>query len=697
MNFNKTVFIFIITMCISISTVYAQDSIQQAEIPTVIIKARAKKDKIMLRWGVNNKYAWKYGNEYGYIIERTTILRDGKPVTTPTKIILTGTAIKPKPLPAWENFVAKNNMAGVAAQAIYGEDFEMNDKDNSNKVLRVIQLSEELDRRFGFSLFAIDQDFEVAQFAGLGYVDTDVKANEKYLYSIKSAVPKTILDIKDSGVFISPSEEGALPIPIDFVGYYYKKSFLLSWEYDLLLPYYTTYDLEKSEDGINFKKINKMPITKLADNKSSGVTYTDSLTQFNKKYWYRIVGLSVFNEKSKPSKAIELIGYESLKSKPFFKENVDISDKEVLLEWTFPTEEESLVKQFNLLRAEDALGPYSIVKEGIPPSVRTYNYKQLERINFFKLNVIAKQGENVMSSPNMVKPVDSIPPVKPLALIGTIDTLGVVKLSWQANTENDLKGYKIFRANRPNQEFTMLNKYSKPETTFIDTINVKSFNKNVYYKIMALDKHYNQSEPSKILILKRPDNIPPTSPVFDSYRQEDGKVFLKWVKSSSDDVAKEVVYRKTIGEENTLWKKIYETKTDTTTLYIDKDLTKGVKYIYTMVAIDTSGLESPPSPPLSIDIIENLVKPAIKGLYANVDRENKQIHLFWRYNEPNVEEVLIYKKKKGETYSLFRTATAVEKQLIDIELNPNTTYYYGAKAIFKDGSISKWTEIEVVY
>ncbi len=691
MNINKKVFLFIITMYFGISTTYAQDTIQK---PTVIVKVRAKKDKILLRWGVNNKYAWKYGNQYGYTIVRTTVIRDGEILSQPEKITLA--TIKPKPLAAWENFARKNNMAAVVAQAIYGEDFEMNDQKN-NQVLQVIYQSEELDRRFGFAMFAIDQDFEVAKIAGLGYVDTQVKPNEKYLYTITSNVPKEVLEIKESGVYISPSEEEELPAPSGFIGYFHKGSIVLAWDYDLLLNYYTSYNLEKSDDGNHFIKINKRPITKLADNNSSSIMHTDTVVQYNKKYWYSVVGISFFNEKSKPSKAIELIGYESLKSKPFFKENIDISDKEVQLEWTFPAAEEVLVKQFNLLRAEDALGPYTIVKEGIPPSTRTYNYKQLERINFFKLNVIAKQGKNVMSSPNMVKPVDSIPPVKPLALIGTIDTLGIVKLSWQANTENDLKGYKIFRANRPNQEFTMLNKYSIKSTKYIDTVNVKVFNKNIYYKIMALDKHYNQSEPSEILILKRPDNIPPTSPVFDSYKQEDGKVFLKWVKSSSDDVAKEVIYRKTIDEENTLWEKIYETKADTTSFYLDKKIEKGKKYYYTLVAIDNSRLESPPSPPLAIDVIKILVKPAVKGLYANVDRENKQIHLFWRYKEDNVEEFLIYKKKNKGVFTLFRTATADEKQLIDNELSPNTNYSYGIKAIFKDGSVSKWVETTVSY
>src|SRR5690606_23338485 len=213
-------------------------------------------------------------------------------------------------------------MAAVAAQAIYGEDFEVNDEENGSKLMQVVYESEELDRRFGFSMYAIDQDFQAAQYAGLGYVDEDVKLNEKYLYNISAAVPAEVMGVKPSGVFISPSEEEKLPKPTDFAGYYYKKSFVLVWEYDLMLLYYTSYDIEKSEDGKNFIKLNQTPITKLADTEYSGISYTDSVQQFNKSYWYRVVGRSPFNEESEPSDAIELIGHEELQAIPMFEDNV---------------------------------------------------------------------------------------------------------------------------------------------------------------------------------------------------------------------------------------------------------------------------------------------------------------------------------------------------------------------------------------
>src|SRR5690606_3797859 len=261
-------------------------------------------------------------------------------------------------------------------------------------------------------------------------------------------------------------------------------------------------------------------------------SYTDSVQQFNKPYWYRVVGRSLFNEESEPSDAIELIGHEELQAIPMFEENVMISETEVELSWVIPEQEAWKIKKFDLLRAETAVGPYNIVTPDIDAKTRKIRYNELKPINYFKIQALGVAGDKPVSPSNMVQPVDSVPPLKPLGLTGIIDTSGVVRLSWKHNMEPDLKGYQVLRADRPGQEFTMLNKYSVTTPDYTDTINLRSFNPKVYYKIMALDQRYNESEYSEILELNRPDKIPPTSPIFDSYKLQPEGVYLKWIKSS---------------------------------------------------------------------------------------------------------------------------------------------------------------------
>lgn len=663
----------------------------------LVLKARVKENAVFLRWGVNERKAWKYGNEYGYSIERATIFRDGLPLKESERIILTGNPIKPKPLPEWESMANENDMAAVAAQAIYGEDFITGDA-NESAVIKVINQSSELQQRFAFSMFAVDQDFEVAQLAGLGYIDRNVKSNERYLYNIKLAAPAELIEIKEIGLSITPNKSIQLPIPFDFAGYYYNDAFVLIWEYDALRDFYNSYDLEKSDDGINFTKVNKAPITKLAETEVSGISYTDSIPIYEKKYWYRIKGKTIFDEESIPSDTISVIAYKKLLVAPEFKDNEIISDKEVVLKWDFATDEAWKVTKFDILRAEKAPGPYLEVEKDLDAEQRSYRFTELSDINYFRVRAKGIAGDYQDSSPNMIQPIDSIPPAMPMGLAGTIDTLGIVRMSWDQNVELDLKGYSILKANRPNQEFTRMNKQEFMESNYVDTVNLKSFNEKVYYKIVALDNRYNESVPSEVLELKRPDRIPPTNAIFTNYEIKEDGILLLWQNSASEDVVKHIIYRKQVADaEQNEWENIYETDDATIVEFVDDETNLDTKYLYTIVAIDSAGLESDPSPPISANTLPELIKPEIKGLYANVNRELGEIQLSWRYKEPNVQEIQIFKKETGKEFGLLTTLPPNRKQFLDQQLSPNTNYSYGFKAIFTDGAVSKWSEVEVIY
>ncbi|WP_422860193.1 fibronectin type III domain-containing protein [Flagellimonas sp. S174] len=688
---NLLFFLLFVLFCQS-----QQDTVDSVQSPKLFVKGFAKRDAVYVRWGVNDQWAWKYGNEYGYLVERATIFRDGRPLEKSEKVILTGGPIKPKPLSLWESLIQNNDMAAVAAQAIYGESFSVNDE-SENLFMKVVNESSELEQRFGFSMFAVDQDFIAAQYAGLGYVDRDVKPNERYLYNVQLAAPQELMQLDEAGVLMAPTQQPVLPKPYDFAGYFYNNAFVLIWEYDGLLDFYTAYDLEKSEDGKNFRKVNDAPITKLAITNSSGISYTDSIPEYNKKYWYRIRGKSLFDMMSPPSDTISVIAFKELLAAPQFGTNTIVSDKQVELRWDFPTDEAWKLVDFDILRASKAIGPYEIVGMELGKGEREFSYQGLDRINYFKVRANGIAGDYQDSSPTMVQPVDSIPPDKPLGLAGTVDTLGVVRLSWEPNTELDLKGYTVLRANRKNQEFTRLTKEELRETTFQDTINVKTFASKVYYRIIATDLRYNESIPSDTLVLERPNMIPPTSPVFKAYEIIGDSIQLHWIPSSSENLAKQVVYRKRVDASmETSWENVFETDDISTITFKDDSLEPNTTYRYTLTTTNQTGLESPPSSPLSITTPKQLLQPKIKGLYVEANRENKYIQLSWRYNEPDVFEIQIFRKEE-ETFLRYATLPPESKTFKDKRVILNTKYRYGIHAVFKNGELSEWVEVPIIY
>jgi len=93
-------------------------------------------------------------------------------------------------------------------------------------------------------------------------------------------------------------------------------------------------------------------------------------------------------------------------------------------------------------------------------------------------------------------PVDKIPPASPEGLQAFRSSEGVV-LSWLPNKENDLAGYRVYRA-REGEEKVLLTPELLQQVSFTDSVVEKNL---VYeYSITAVDTNQNESIPAKIKI-----------------------------------------------------------------------------------------------------------------------------------------------------------------------------------------------------
>jgi hypothetical protein len=649
----------------------------------IMVIARVQKDRILLRWAVSDAVAWKKLNTHGYQLERYTITRDGKTVANPEKVVL-GKAIRPEALETWEKLIEDNDNAAIVAQAIYGESFDVTGGD---KLQSIVNLSEEAEQRFTFALFTADKDFEVAKKAGLGFEDKTVHKNEKYVYRVSSKVPETELAIKYGGVFVGPKEYEALPKPMDFTAHFTDNSTMLSWNFKLLAHAYGSYFVERSSDKKNYERITKKPYTSMNQENSNNnrIFYIDSIAN-NQPYSYRIQGISAFGELGPYSDVVSGKGKSILKYVPHLTVKEFKDDTTVNLTWEFPEEGNDEISGFELNRSDTEGDKYLTVVKNIAPKNRSVVYNKLSSTNYFTITAIGKQGSKRTSFPMLVQPVDSIPPAKPMNLKGVIDSLGVVKISWDPNKEKDLMGYRIYRGNTDGEEFSQLTVSPAIPNSYQDKVIVKNLNSKVYYKIIAVDYHYNMSPFSEVLIVKKPDVIPPTSPVFTNYEIKDGIVHLEWINSQSEDVASHQLYRK-VNEEND-WVMILDTK-NKEEKYEDKSTLEGAAYRYAIFAKDESELRSNPSPEVALFVPKSSVKPAVKGFFAQVNTEQKNINLFWEYKENGVESFEIYKATNDEPMQLMQMVPAATRRLTDPTITINTTYKYGIRALFKDGRISK--------
>lgn len=679
--------------------VHAQKEIgnQPAEVKAI---ATVTKDNIMLRWGVTTPTAWKYSNKYGYIIERRTIVKDKVVLRQPIVKVLNSIPLKPKPMMEWKEFTEKNTSAAIAAQALYGDQFDVSMNEGGNGIISVINQAQVFEQRFTFAYYAADQDFEVAKFSGLGFVDNEIVDGEKYLYTIKVAIPESEkYKIKKGGALIGKLDYKPLPKPQEFVGVFKDKTAILSWNFQILKRYYTNYIIQKSEDGgKSFTSLGNTPITNLGEketNPSSRMMYVDSLFQNNKSYQYRIKGISPFGIEGPFSNIVSGKGVDPLIYNPFLTDLSFKDDGSVSLNWEFPNQGMSTLQKFELYRSNTPKGKYLLVNSSIAKGQRTININNLQAINYYKIVAIGYDGSRRESFPKMVQPDDITPPAVPTELTGTIDSLGIVRLNWKKNTEIDFLGYRVFKANLKNDEFTQITFKPTPNNGIVDTVNIKTLNKHIFYKVQSFDKRYNPSAFSQVLKLNRPDIVPPTSPIFTSFESSVKKVRLNWVCSTSDDAKATLVYRKELGSQMD-WVLIGELPLPLAK-YEDSSVQVGKTYLYTIITVDDSGLESEPITPLKITISDNVIKEPIKRFNGTVNREFKYIRLNWSYNAENVKEYVLYKADAENKPTLFKIFDAQTKNYTDKELIVNTKYTYLIQAIFKSGSKSPLKKINLNY
>ena len=688
---------YILTICFTFCALHFLEAQEKSLIENEIkVIARHTKGKIQLRWAPTNPSIWQKLNIYGYEIQRFRLKKDGKLLDNPNKIVL-ASELKPEPSTQWETVVKKDDYAAVLAQALYGKKFSVQNM-NSNGISQIINVAKEASQRYAFALYAADISFPLAIKAGLGFEDTTIVAGEEYVYRIKSMVPEKNLKIKEGSVVVSTLDLESLPKPKDLVVVSQDNGVLLTWDIARYKSLFSYYYVERSENETDFKQLNQLPLVQMNADKKEDIVhrmmYVDTIKK-HKKYFYRIKGISPFGEVSPPSEVVPYEGISSLTAVPrILKHRFDTLGN-IEIEWEFDKEFENQINGFELLSATQEKGPYKVIKSVIPSSHRKTIYINPKPSNYLRVKALAKVGQSTTSLTNFVQTIDSIPPVAPSELVGTIDTLGIVRLEWKANTESDLLGYRVFKANLDTEAINQLTVDPIKRTTFIDTVSIKSLNHKIYYQIVAEDNRYNTSPYSSKLELSIPDVIPPTAPIFSDYLVNNEGVHLTWIPSSSSDVYTHQIYRQEVKESNEAWDLIFETKVDTT--FTDTKLKDATTYRYRVFAKDHQGLQSLPSTSVTLTSGTNTTQDLIRGFTAIPDRLNRKIILGWKKTPSEVVEILIYKSKNDKSPVLWKQLPGSINKIEDKKIHIGSKYTYILKVIVKSGAYPKTKKVNVTY
>lgn len=636
----RSVLVFIIlSFC---TAMYSQGLVHNEEgESSIFLIARPSGDSIMLRWAPDEHRLWLIGNKYGYQVTRSCLIKNGEFVANPVTELLTPTPLMPIPLADWEAMAETNELAGVAAEAIYGDQFDVNV--GYGGIADIVNRVAEQENRFGFALLAADLSREVALASGLMYIDRGTKPGEKYVYKVFPAFLPDGMDVDTGYFFTGVDEYLPLPAPTNVQAEPEDKGVMLSWDGLFQGSVFTAFWVERSLNGVDFERLDNSPVintTPVGYEDSRLHFYRDSLADNNHLYYYRILGVTPFGETSPPSAIVKVKGINEIQSVPRITSAESFDGLTMTLEWEFEPMATEVIEGFKLLRSDRFDGDYEVISDHISVMRKQIDDPHPLATGYYRMQAYNSDGDGPLGTPRMVQMVDSIPPAPPVGLSAKADTSGMVLLTWQPNSELDLFGYRVFRANSLHEEFSQITAESVYANCFTDTISLKTLTKKVYYKILAVDQRQNWSAFSEVLEVDRPDVVPPAPPRISSVRSVDNGIEVSWVLSPSSDVEQQLLYRN--NENNRQWQliKIMDAKT---TQFVDSMVLPDILNRYLFVVVDSAGNESKPGKAVG-GKVSALKLEEVKDLEVELDKNENVAKLKWTYQRSDVV-YFIYRKK----------------------------------------------------
>ncbi len=677
--------IFITAIILLNLTLIAQQEDQFVDsIKSVYVLAKVESNQVTLRWAPPDHIAWNRGNEFGYKIIRYRINLDGnKPIETKQ---IGNDTIKPISLEGWKsNFPQNHPFAPIAAQALYGKQFTISETRFDATNVRTLSLEQEL--RYSFALYVADLDADVADALGLRIVDKTIESGDQYLYAI---IPHNLSRMDTGFVFVDTRELTEIPKAPSLEKNEMENQIELRWNIENIQQAFTAYWIERSEDGRNWKRLNQTPYLQATQNPDKQpdkyVYFTDTtITRKYLPYKYRIIGITPFADLSEPSDVIEaMVRDVTAPETPVITSIKDVNGK-LELEWKLENPPADL-KGFLISRSGSIGGQYEqITKDFLSPSTRKFVDNNPDQIgeNYYVVFAVDTANNVSASLPVYGFLTDSIPPAKPIGLEGVIDTNGVVTLRWPLGDDPDITGYRVYFANAIDHEFSNLTPYPVQDTVFVDTISLNTLTKEIFYQIAAVDRNFNHSVRSDILKLVKPDIVPPITPLISDYFVSDTAVVLTIVPSTSDDVAKHVLYRK---GENENWIEV-----STISAYpsdnriVDKNVSGPKFYQYALEAIDSAGNKSGFSPMVGVKVPRGIKSFEITGFAASFDKKKKVVNLSWNKPSGELKYYVIYRKINGNRLENFASVDANKNSFDDSEIIIQGDYQYAIKGVFSNG------------
>ena len=305
-------------------------------------------------------------------------------------------------------------------------------------------------------------------------------------------------------------------------------------------------------------------------------------------------------------------------------------------------------------------------------------------------------GNMSFSIAKMLRIEDMKAPEVPTNLKAETDAeAGTITLTWDAPTDEDISSYEVAFANDSTHRFLLVSDERVQECRFVDTVDVTTNQKYIYYKVRAIDYSSNVGDYTPVLRVVRPTLLPPAVAHIDSAWTDDRGVHTVWVVSNEHFAARHCVWRKL--EKARDWTLLRVCDADSVTaagslLRID-DLppyNREQRYLYAVESFSYSNISSGMSLALSMAWQgDALFSFPIRLMGEYMEKEN-ETRLVWEVDGvppyPGEWYYCVYRQGPKDSRPRFLITTEADEQThSDNLLRPDERATYFVKVKYKDG------------
>lgn len=310
--------------------------------------------------------------------------------------------------------------------------------------------------------------------------------------------------------------------------------------------------------------------------------FVDKDLQPETTYFYQ---MSTFDAEQKASEKTEITKVTTTKLDPVsFISAVSNYPRRIKILWR--PHPNPRINGYSLERATGESDEWEEITEVRERLLASYIDHDLKDGQKYRYKIRAITYDDLLSPPSKVAEATTKPlPVPVKGLKATRDRPKMIELTWKANPEKDIDGYNIYRASEKDGSYSVQG--TTKETRFEHTIEEDGVEH--WYKITAVDIDELESLLPETGVSGMTLSIPETPKIVWASIQ-DQKATLKWEKTDSRAVS--FIVTKKSQE----W---LDVKTGTINVaeesFTDVDIVPGVKYRYSISAVDKYGLVSEPS------------------------------------------------------------------------------------------------------